>query len=149
MATFKTDTALAQAPAGSADWKRAAGVKVSGEVMVAVSTYTLAGTETANDFIEIVSAPAGTRVVPHLSKVVCEVPGTLSGTIGDAGKADRYSTALTLTAGGNFDYAGAATGSLVPWVNESATAVLFDITAATSLVAGRKLVFYTALSAQV
>lgn len=145
MATYQTNVAALQLPALGKDWKRAAGVKVTGDVGIAFATYTLLGTETAADFIEIVNLPDGTRVLPHLCKIVAEDPGTaLSGTVGDAVDPDRYSTALALDAGGVFDFAGATDGALEPYLNLDNTSILFDITVATALTAGKKVTFYIA-----
>lgn len=149
MPKFYTDTAALQSPTPPKDDKRAQGSRATADVFMLVGTYTLLGSEAATDIIEIGTAPAGSRVIPHLCKVVSEVPGTtFAGVIGDAADDDRYSTSLDIKAGGVFDFAGAAAGSLTPFHNSVNTPVLMKLSAASVLVVGRKITFYLAMSAQ-
>ena len=151
MATLKTNIALLQSPVGGGnESKRAPGVFVTGDIGMLIATYTTVGTETAADFIEIGTMPEGTRIVPHLSKVITDAApaAALVGTIGDGADPDRYSTAITATAGGQFDLAGSADGAVVPFLNTVNTPILFDPTTWTTPGAGKRITFYLAFTSQ-
>lgn len=58
---------------------------------------TIASLGATADTFSLVRLKVGAKIVPGLSKIICESPGTtVTGTIGDAGSANRYlaSTAL-------------------------------------------------------
>ncbi|GAA5120675.1 hypothetical protein JIN84_05880 [Luteolibacter yonseiensis] len=152
MATYQTDTAKLQAPGGAGDSGRAPGGLVSADVLMLTATYTLRGDETTADSIEIGTAPAGSRLVPHLCRVVSEaVGGSFAGSIGDAADATRYSTALTLSSAATLAFAGAQSGALSPVLNTANTPILFKVTgapAASLASKDKKVTFLLAFTAQ-
>jgi len=74
-----------------------------GKLRIAHVEYTVTGSEAANDTINLVRLKVGAVIVPSLSVLILANPGTaLVIDIGDATTADRYSDALTVSAGGRF-----------------------------------------------
>lgn len=76
-----------------------------GDVRAVLRTYTMLGTEAENDVIRVVKLPAGTQILPLLSKV--KAGGTVAATatmdVGDedgSGDDDRYATNLNIAAAG-------------------------------------------------
>ncbi|MFN0129243.1 MAG: hypothetical protein ACKV19_21450 [Verrucomicrobiales bacterium] len=68
---------------------------------VAAINYKLKGTEATNDTLNVIKLPKGAQVVPGLSYVHCDDPGTtLTVSVGVSGAATKYSTAMTLSSGG-------------------------------------------------
>ena len=58
---------------------------------------TVASLGATSDTFSLVRLPVGATVIPGLSKIICESPGTtVTGTIGDAGSANRYLTSTAL-----------------------------------------------------
>lgn len=69
----------------------------NGKLRYATIEATIASLGATSDTFSLVKLPVGTRVVPGLSKIICESPGTtVTGTIGDAGSATRYMTSTAL-----------------------------------------------------
>jgi hypothetical protein len=96
---------------------------VSGDVEFALIPYTLAGTETANDTINLAILPADAIPLPHLSSVTCSAdPGTtLTLDIGNADNPDGWADGIVLSAGGQV----ACTNTAIPaWV--AATPLVAD-----------------------
>ena len=163
MATLYTDKSALQLPAEAADtWTRDPGVEATGNILYMEAIYTLtAGTdETSGDVLRIAKLPANARLIPELCKIVRNDPGTAFNiaTIGDTpvvtgaftADADRYSTAIDISAAGTSDFAYAAqaaglTGFTLPadaWI----TATLGTVTAPT---AGQVIKFVLAYAAAV
>lgn len=152
MATFYTD--LTSADPQNEAHNRPSGGDVTGSLLVATATYTLAGTETASDFINLVELPVSSIVIPEQCTVAHQDVGTeLVFDIGDDDDPNRY--ALAVTCGTNEGLrAFVATGDatlpaqiLTPYTiiqNETDAGnrmIKADITTATSLTASQKLVF--------
>jgi hypothetical protein len=121
MATLYTDRSATQLPAAGADtWSREPGIEATGNVLYMEAIYTLtSGTDEASgDVIRIAKLPANARLLPELCKIVRNDPGSAFNiaTIGDepvvsgafTGDADRYSTAIDISAAGTSDFAYAA-----------------------------------------
>ena len=63
----------------------------NGKVRYATIEATIANLGATSDTFTLVRLKAGAKVIPGLSKIICESPGTtVTGTIGDAGSANRY-----------------------------------------------------------
>ncbi len=61
------------------------------KVRYATIETTVASLGASSDTFSLVRLQVGARVIPGLSKIICESPGTtVTGTIGDAGSANRY-----------------------------------------------------------
>lgn len=74
-----------------------AAVYQNGKLRYAVIEATIASLGSSSDTFSLVRLQTGARVVPGLSKIICESPGTtVTGTIGDAGSATRYMTSKAL-----------------------------------------------------
>lgn len=164
MATLYTDIGNDQTPLEAADtWTRNEGVEETGNLLFIDALYTLTdGTdEASSDIINICKIKANQRVIPHLCKIIAENPGTAFNiaTIGTAkvdangdatDDADKFSTAVNISAGGAFDFAySAQAGGLIGstetedmWLQ----AVLGTITAPT---AGQTVRFLIAVTAAV
>ena len=77
------------------------GLQTMGGLAMIERLYTLLGTEAQGELIRICRNPVRAKLVPHLSAVCCEDPGTtLTLDIGDAEDADRYADGIVLSAGG-------------------------------------------------
>ncbi len=99
--------------------------------------YPLAGTEIANDIINLGRLKAGAIVVPSLSRIVCEDPGTaLTIDIGFASNDDALCDGAALTTAHDVSFTGAP----------SVTAVAAQYTP-TPLAAGDELLFITVKTA--
>lgn len=127
---------------------RAAAVQTSGDIRVADVVYTLTGSESATDLINIVKLPAGCRLITALSSVEAENPGTaLVLDIGDddtTADADRYCDALTLSSGGRVDFSASGTvaaAELAGHTLAAASWIQATVMTATSLTASQKLRF--------
>lgn len=149
MATLYSDIATKQLDTVN---KRQGGLKVTGNVCMAVATYTLTASEVANDIINLVKLPAGAMVLPHLSKVIAENPGTqLTLQIGDdldTPDVDKYSGTLDISAGGKFDLVeGATVGGLTPAALSDEAWVTAKVIAQSSLTADQTVTFYIAYNA--
>ena len=108
MATTKSDLATAQSSATTNAASRLRDSQLSaGAVYVAEARFTCADIAAANDIVELVYLPEGARVLPHLSKIAADNPGTeLTVQIGDGANPDLYSGTVDISAGGVFDFAG-------------------------------------------
>lgn len=150
MATVTTDVAASQTSATTNIASRVVDAgQVSGNLLICNATYTLLGTESASDVINIIQLPEGARVVPHLCQVYAENPGTaLTIKFGDAADDDRYSTAVALGAGGNFSFSNEITGPNANYkVGGDATDdrwIKGTLTAATTLTADQVVTFQIA-----
>jgi hypothetical protein len=118
--------------------------------------YTIVGTESATDLINIIKLPAGARVLTGLSYCEAENPGTaLVLDIGDddastAVDPDRYCDALTLSSGGNvaFNASGTvAAAELAPVTLGSDSWIQATVMTATSLTAAQTIRFVIVWSA--
>ena len=123
------------------------GAALAGDVVVFTDQYTLLGTEAATEEIYIHRNRSGLRLIPHLSAVIAENPGTtLVMDIGDDEDTDKYADGLDVSAGGTFLFSAAPgvhqqdpiwttdTGEQGDWVKVT-------IASASSLTAGQKIRF--------
>ena len=122
------------------------GDDVSGVVLMATAIYTLAGSEAANDTIQLVDLPVGAVVVPQLSSCTSSAdPGTtLTLNVGDAADVDRYAQGIVLSSGGSIPFTNTNIPAAVatPYRVASAnTRVYCTVASAASLTATVKLVF--------
>ena len=160
--TFTTTQYDAQA-SGRANPSRLAAANVSsGEVEFAVIPYTLAGTEAADDVINLCLAPAGAIPIPQLCSVTASadpattdetdpenpVTGELTLDIGTAANPDGLADGIDLSAGGKVSAeSGTAPAWLVPTAlvadSGSGNAIVYATvaTAAGVITAGAKLYF--------
>ena len=149
MATENTDQAALQEnpEIGS----RAQGLKISGLLLIATSTYTMLGTEAAGDKINIVRLPMRAMVDPTHSTVVSDgIATTATLDVGDddvlgvgaAADVDRYADGLDVAAAGidKFD-ANACAARLTPYVLGSEAWIIGTLVTLVTPVAGKKLVF--------
>lgn len=149
MATENTDQAALQEnpEIGS----RAQGLKISGLLLIATSTYTMLGTEAAGDKINIVRLPMRAMVDPTHSTVVSDgIATTATLDVGDddvlgvgaAADVDRYADGLDVAAAGidKFD-ANACAARLTPYVLGSEAWLIGTLVTLVTPVAGKKLVF--------
>lgn len=118
MATFETSQyALEKATRANTSRNAPANI-ASGRVEYANIAYTLAGTEAANDIINLMVIPAGMIPIPQLSSVTCSAdPGTtLTLKIGTAADDDGWANGIVLSAGGQV----ACTNTNIPaWVAQT------------------------------
>lgn len=102
MATFNTAEYTKQADGRLSN--RVEGNLTSGDIRLAETVYTTAGTEAANDLVNVITLPIGAVVLPELCRYAYEASGgtgTAIATLGDAGDDDRYSaTSVTITSAG-------------------------------------------------
>ena len=123
------------------------GAELKGDLSIFTEQYTLVGTEAADEILRIHRNRPGMRLVPHLSAMVVENPGTaLVVDIGDGDDADKYADGLTVSAGGTFLLSAAPgvhqqepvwsdpTGDQGEWV-------IMTFKTATALTAGQKIRF--------
>lgn len=130
------------------------GSKLSGDLKVAKSTYTLTGSEADTETIGVVKLPAGARVIPELSSVYTSAdPGTtLALDIGYEANADGLSDNLVLSAvaGGSlrFDESGSVPAAMFTdeIVAEGGEWVQATFMSPASLTASVKLRFVVAYS---
>lgn len=87
----------------------------SGEVEFAVIPYALAGTEVANDIINLCLLPKDVRPVPSLSHVMCSAdPGTtLTLDIGTTADNDGWADGIVLSNGGKVE---CVSGTVPAWI---------------------------------
>lgn len=141
MATFETAVYAAQKPTRSNPSRLATQNSASGEVEFALIPYTLVGTETAADTIDLCVLPQDAIPLPQLSSVTCADPGTtLTLDIGTAANTDGWADGIVLSAGGQV---AATSGTLPAWV--AATPLVADT--GTFQTAGSAKVFATIASA--
>lgn len=151
MPTFNTPRFALQT--GSAGASPSAGYPlakyIAGKVRYAAITYALTGTEAASDIINLVQLKEGAVVIPSLSRVVCEDPGTaLTIDIGFASNDDALSDGLVLTTPHDLAFTAGGTAvaaQYVPAPLAYADRVIFaTVRTATVLTAGAKLLFLVA-----
>jgi len=153
MPTFNSDNYAAQV--GSAGASPAAAYplakNIAGKLRYAVIPYALAGTEIANDIINLVRFKVGSKVISSLSRIVCEDPGTaLTIDIGFASNADALCDGAALTTAHDVSFTGAASvtavaAQYIPVDIASGDEVIFaTVKTATTLTAGAKLLFLIA-----
>jgi hypothetical protein len=149
MATRNSDQAALQADPTLGN--RAQGLKISGLLLIATSTYTMLGTEAAGDKINIVRLPMRAMVDPTYSTVVGDgIATTATLDVGDddvlgvgaAADVDRYADGLDVAAAGidKFD-ANACAARLTPYVLGSESWIIGTLVTLVTPVAGKKLVF--------
>lgn len=116
MASFDSTQYAKQKPTRANTSRNATENISDGSVEFATIAYTLAGTETANDTINLCILPAGAIVVPQLSSVFSADPGTtLTLDIGTAADADAFADGITLSSGGRVEFtSGTAPAALTP-----------------------------------
>lgn len=122
---------------------------VGAKLRFATVLYALAGTEVANDTIKLAVLPPGVKVVPSLSRVVCQDPGdALTIDIGFASNDDALADGLALTTA--HDVAFTANGTATAAQYEPAALAVGDETifatvkTATNLTATAKILFQIA-----
>lgn len=121
----------------------------AGKLRYATIPYSLVGTEAANDIINLVQLKRGAVVIPSLSRIVCEDPGTaLTIDVGFASNDDALCDGIALTTA--HDLAFTAGGTVVaaqyvpvPLVYEDRN-IFVTVRTATALTAGAKLLFLIA-----
>ncbi len=151
MAQFYTDLTSASTDAKD---RVSDGSKASGNVFIARASYTLLGTEAATDVLDIVKLPEGCVVIPALSKVILENPGTaLVLDIGDddattAVDPDRYADGITCSSGGEVSFGSAGVAAQTPYKLQAQSTIQATVMTATSLTADQEVVFLIAYSAQ-
>ena len=153
MATFYTTINAGEDATNSSDFnptlgnRQVRGLHTLGGLAYIERVYTLLGTETASDFINICPNFPEMNLIPHLCAIDAENPGTaLVIDIGDADDADKYADGLTLSSGGTVLFsANAAAQKNDPVITVDDTAqgdwIVADIQTATSLTAGQKIRF--------
>lgn len=154
MATFTTATYTAQDPARANPSRLLDKNIASGDVEFAIIPYVLAGTEAANDVIDLCILPAGVIPIPQLSKCTCDTdPGTaLTLKVGTAASSTGWAAAVAMTVPGDvaFCVAGATqpvwlpATPLAPDVGSGNAVVFATITTATALTAGAIVYFLLA-----
>jgi hypothetical protein len=127
MATFNTTIYSAQIGTAGASANAASTFPFAknafGKLRIVQIPYALAGTEAANDFINLTLLKPGDRVLAGYSKIICEDPGTtLTMQIGDASNADRYAGTLVLSSGGSVEFSSVAGDDLYVPTDIAATA---------------------------
>jgi len=131
------------------------GLHTQGDVVVIERLYTLLATEVATEIIRICRNYPEMRLIPHLSAVIAENPGTaLVIDIGDTLDPDGYADGLVLSAGGTVLFTANAgvrnqdpvittdDGTQGDWI-EATIATATTLTAAAEL---RFLIFFAANS---
>jgi len=123
------------------------GDDVTGVVLMSTISYTLAGTEAANDTIQLVDLPLGAVVVPQLSYCTTSAdPGTtLTLKVGDAADDDRYASGIVLSAGGAVPFTNTNIPAAVATPYRIATTanqrIVCTVASAASLTAAVKVIF--------
>ncbi len=126
----------------------------SGEVEWAVIPYTLAGTEAADDIINLCILPADVIPLPGLSRLICATdPGTaLTVDVGTAENVDGWGDGVAATTAGPVEFCAAAHANpawldatpLVADSNSGNAVVFATVKTATSLTASTKVYFHLA-----
>lgn len=116
MATFESTFYATQKPTRANTSRQAAANTASGDIEVAQFSYTLAGTEAANDVIILGILPVGAIVVPALCSVYSADPGTtLTLDVGYENNTDAFADGIVLSAGGEIKFnSGTAPSALTP-----------------------------------
>jgi hypothetical protein len=119
--------------------------QAGGGVQMAVVPYALVATEAANDIINLCILPAGAILLPGLSFVDCEDPGTtLTADIGYASNPDALADGITLSNGGHvlFTSGTMPSDALVPAALAAADIAIYaTVATASTLTAAKKVVF--------
>ena len=140
MSTFKSTIKTAQ------DYTNVASRPAADKkLLVARGSYTLAGTEAANDVIELVKLPAGAEVLPTQSSFICDasVATALVAKVGTDSDDDAFSTVTTLTSGGVIGFTAGTNGVEVvnPVAKTDSYTVQLKLSTSTSPTAGKKIGF--------
>lgn len=125
--------------------------EANGKLRFAAVPYALAGTEVANDIINLVRLKPGAVPMPSLSRIVCEDPGTaLTLDIGFTSNPDALCDGAALTTAHDVSFTGAASvtavaAQYVPAELAVGDEVIFaTVKTATTLTANAKLLFLIA-----
>lgn len=150
MATFYSDIATNQQSSSNFE-DRPSGDLAASDLRIATCLVTLAGTEAADDLINLVRLPKGARVITQLCSCEAENPGTaLVIDIGDddtTADDDRYVDGLTLSAGGHFAFSAGGTvavAELNPHELESQCWLQAKVKTATTITASQTIRFVIA-----
>lgn len=155
MPTFETTTYAAQKPTRANTSRNLAAGAVDGDVEYATFSYTLAGTEAANDIINLCILPSGVVPIPGLSKMVqsATVGTAMTIDVGTANNDDGWGDGIVgLTTDGVVEFAAAAhtapawntPTNLVADTGSGNAVVFATVKTATSLTAGTVLNFILA-----
>ena len=120
------------------------GDDLSGVVLYLRDSYTLTGSEAANDLIYLPELPPGSTIVPQLCSVTSADPGTtLTLDVGDSGDSDRYAAGIVLSAGGRIEFTSGTLPAAVgtPYRLTAPTQPIVKIASANTLTANVKLNF--------
>lgn len=141
MATYYTDKGTIQN--GTSISSRTQEKDTCGQILIATATYTVLGTEAANDVVNIVLLPAGAVVFPHLSNLTTNVAATtLTYSVGNTdgtANATQFSSALDIHAAANLALTGGS-ASLVPYTLTAASWIQGKVTTASTITAGGTIV---------
>ena len=132
MATFKSDLATGQTAKGD---NRVDGRLLAGKVRQSNATVTLAGTEVADDVIELVTIPSDALLDLSQSFVVAESAGTTFTCKLGTPSSDALATGLDFSSAGVVQM-GVNTLYTVPAGEEK---IILTVTAASGVDAGKKL----------
>lgn len=150
MATLKSTLYTASENSGKTGITH--GDDLTGLLHITSASYTLTGSEAANDIILLTpELPPGAVIVPALSNVTCSAdPGTtLTVKVGDSADDDRYAAALTLSAGGKVEFTSAlGVAATTPYRPNAPVALIATIASAATLTTGVKLLFTIAYRAK-
>ena len=122
---------------------------VQAKLRYATVAYALVGTETAADIINLAILPRGAKVIPSLSRVVCEDPGTaLTVDIGFASNDDALADGLALTTAHDVAFTANGTATAAQYAPAALAAgderIFATVKTATDLTASAKLLFQIA-----
>lgn len=150
MADYKSDiiTKVEAVDSGKQASGLVNGDDVTGVLLLATVSYTLTGSEAANDTIQLVDIPAGAVIVPQNSYCTASAdPGTtLTLKVGDSADDDRYASGIVMSAGGIIGFCSAtmpaavATPYRIP-SSVGASRIIATVASANTLTAAVKLVF--------
>lgn len=141
MATYKSDIYSGQFPtAASANIGFKLERDVGGKVRYALCSYTTTGSEAANDTVQLVSLPVGSKVTywDGIIRATASVATVATVRIGDGTTANRWADTINISAGGAFAWTAAAgTEIIAPVALTAATVVTLTFVAITSITAGK------------
>lgn len=144
MPNFKSNLVTARESLNYSDKAAVDGIRTGAGILLATVSYTLLGTEAANDTIQLFDLPAGAEIVPQLSHATCADPGTtLTLDIGDAGNTDRYADGIVLNSGGQVAFCSATLPEAVvtPYLASENLRVYATVATANTLTANVVIVF--------
>lgn len=105
-------------------------------------SYTLAGTEAANDTIDLAELPVGATLVPELCTVYCADPGTtLTLDVGYTANPDAYADGIVLSAGGLVNFSSGTAPSGLALEPMTTSTLLATVASANTLSAAVVLYF--------